>query len=229
MRTHISRQTRRASNRARRARRRSAAAPRQPRRNPATLIDEWADLEWKIRWQQKARDKEAMTWKTPWQKDTLKLYSDQPKHQATALFLLRTEVIGLNAWLASIRVPGISPECECGWRAQTVKHVLTMCPLCSNARAELAQRLGSEVDINIIKARECAGNCKVVCPTRHLATIQYGKGNRRGEGGGRRTCPHFDSLKKRRKAIRSGGSTGLKRKHKHTERNRLPIREAHGG
>ena len=50
------------------------------------------------------------------------------KAETTALFLLRTEVIGLNAWLASINVPEILPRCECGWTRQTVHHILFQCP-----------------------------------------------------------------------------------------------------
>lgn len=80
----------------------------------------------------------------PWKKDTVNLYSDMPKHQATALFLLRTEVIGLNGWLASINVPGIDARCGCGWQTQTVHHVLMLCPLYSNGRAELVRRTDSE-------------------------------------------------------------------------------------
>ena len=118
--------------------------PGQPQRRQKSAIDEWANLEWKRRWLQSARDKEAATWKTPWGQDTIALYSDLPKHQATALFLLRTEVIGLNGWLASINVPGIDAKCDCGWRTQTVRHVLMMCPLHSNARADLVRRTDSE-------------------------------------------------------------------------------------
>jgi hypothetical protein len=130
-----------------RRRRRQGArnrTPGQPQRKEKSTIDEWADLEWKRRWLQTARNKEAATWKTPWGKDTVALYSDLPKHQATALFLLRTEVIGLNGWLASINVPGIDARCDCGWGTQTVRHVLTMCPLHSNARTDLVRRTESE-------------------------------------------------------------------------------------
>jgi len=37
-------------------------------------------------------------------------------------------VIGLRAWLASIKVPDTSPECECGWRTQTIEHIFNFCP-----------------------------------------------------------------------------------------------------
>jgi hypothetical protein len=80
----------------------------------------------------------------PWEQSTLKLYSDMPKHQASALFLLRTEVIGLNGWLASINVPGIDASCECGWATQTVQHVLTLCPLYTTGREDLVRRTGTE-------------------------------------------------------------------------------------
>src|SRR6266513_2342526 len=84
------------------------------------------------------------TWKTPWEQSTLKLYSDMPKHQASALFLLRTEVIGLNGWLTSINVPGIDTKCGCGWTTQTVQHVLAFCPLYTAGRADLVRRTGTE-------------------------------------------------------------------------------------
>jgi hypothetical protein len=84
------------------------------------------------------------------------LYSNEPKHQATALFLLRTEVIGLNAWLASIHVPNITPECGCGWQAQTVEHVLTTCPLYSDSRAELIRRINCEEGRKMLARPESA-------------------------------------------------------------------------
>ena len=80
----------------------------------------------------------------PWEQSTLKLYSDMPKHQASALFLLRTEVIGLNGWLASINVPGVDASCACGWATQTVQHVLTLCPLYTAGREHLVRRTGTE-------------------------------------------------------------------------------------
>jgi hypothetical protein len=49
------------------------------------------------------------------------------KAEATALFLIRTKVIGLNAWLTAVQVPGVFPACPCGWHAQTVRHVLLYC------------------------------------------------------------------------------------------------------
>ncbi len=117
--------------------------PGQPQK-VKTAIDEWADLEWERRWRQKARKGKATIWRTPWKQNTMKLYSDMPKHQATALFLLRTEVIGLNGWLASISVPGIKPECSCGWPTQSVHHVLMMCPLYTASREQLVSRTDSE-------------------------------------------------------------------------------------
>ena len=132
------------SRRRTRAQRRPAVrAPERPHRERST-IDKWADLEWKRRWLQAARKKRAATWQTPWKRNPVTLYSDMPKHQATALFLLRTEVIGLNGWLASINVPGIEAGCGCGWSTQTVHHVLIMCPLYTDRRADLVRRTESE-------------------------------------------------------------------------------------
>ena len=85
----------------------------QHRWKAVTYISMWADLEWKRHWERVRRSKgrKAATWHTPWTQQVLKLYEGLKKHEATMLFLLRTEVIGLNAWLASINVPGVLPRC----------------------------------------------------------------------------------------------------------------------
>src|SRR5947207_15854565 len=129
----------------RRARRPRAnrAPPGRPQKEKSA-IDEWAELEWQRRWRLQARNRKATTWKTPWTQSTLKLYSDMPQHQASALFLLRTEVLGLNGWLAAINVPGIDERCACGWHKQTVQHVLMFCPLHTASRAQLVIIAGHE-------------------------------------------------------------------------------------
>ena len=50
----------------------------------------------------------------------MELYDGLMKAEATALFLLWTEVIRLNIWLLLVFIPDILPRCECGWRAQIV-------------------------------------------------------------------------------------------------------------
>ena len=155
----------------------------QQRRKPTTNIDDWANLEWRRRWLQAARDSEAITWQTPWKQDLLELYLDLPKHQATALFLLRTEVIGLNAWLASIRVPDISPECECGWQEQNVQHVLLLCPKYSSTRSELISRAGCEDLRKMLsqpESAQAAARWLVQQATGNTETVRLSKADGRG-------------------------------------------------
>jgi hypothetical protein len=94
---------------------------RQSQNSKLTLMNAWANHEWKKRWVRTADGSTAATWNTPWV-SPLTLYDNLPKHQTTTLMLLRTEVIGLTAWPASIRVPDILPRCDCGW------HMCTDCP-----------------------------------------------------------------------------------------------------
>jgi hypothetical protein len=67
---------------------------------------------------------------------------------------MRTEVIGLNAWLAAVQVPNVLPACPCGWRAQTVQHILLHCP--RHSRADLIAKYGTERINEILKRPECA-------------------------------------------------------------------------
>jgi hypothetical protein len=80
------------------------------RNGQCTLSEAWLKAKWKERWTNAANGKTATIWNTP---SPLKLYDNLPKHCATALMLLRTEVIGLNAWLASVGVLDILPRCDC--------------------------------------------------------------------------------------------------------------------
>ena len=112
--------------------------------------------EWKIRWSRAARNQGAVTWTTPWKEAPWRLYEGLKKHQATALMLLRTEVIGLNAWLAKIRVPNILPRCTCGWHAQTVKHILISCPTYSAERMELQLETHTVDFYRLLSYGECA-------------------------------------------------------------------------
>jgi hypothetical protein len=82
-----------------------------------TTLEEELQKAWKQKWSRSATRRQRRppaVWTTPWEQDSRKLYADLSKAQATALFLMRTEVIGLKAWLASIGVPEVNPLCECG-------------------------------------------------------------------------------------------------------------------
>jgi hypothetical protein len=100
----------------------------QKHRKATTILAKWAELEWQRQWQTKAKGKRATTWQTPWTNQTVTLYKGLSKAESTALFLMRVEIIGLNAWLASVQVPDVLPRCTCGWQAQTVRHILLHCP-----------------------------------------------------------------------------------------------------
>ena len=107
---------------------------------PLKTLDRWTNLKWERRWTHKIGQQKATTWKTVWTLQAHQLYEGLHKHEATALFLLRTEVLGLNAWLASVGVPGVDKRCPCGWSAQTVRHILLFCPTHTDSRALYFQR-----------------------------------------------------------------------------------------
>ena len=89
-----------------------------------------------------AKAQRATTWNTPWTTATLPLYKGQLKAKSTAAFLLWTEVLGLNAWLASIHVPQITPYCMCRWPTQIICHVLLFYNH-HTARDQLLARVGT--------------------------------------------------------------------------------------
>ena len=126
--------------------------------NDSACIRDWGRQAWQRKWQAIALENRAWSrariWRTPWEQDTRKLYAGLSKAEATALFLMRTEVIGLNAWLASVQVPNITPHCPCGWHAQTVRHVLLHCP--RHNRVGLVRACNTENWDEILTRPECA-------------------------------------------------------------------------
>jgi len=147
-----------ANHRRRRPAREPHATQPSQTHNEKALIAKWMDLAWHQRWTNEDRRHNsrhrAMIWNTPWSQDTRMLYAGLSKAEATALLLMRTEVIGLNAWLASVQVPGVSASCACGWHAQTVRHVLLHCPL--HDRRDLLARCGTERFEDILMRPDCA-------------------------------------------------------------------------
>ncbi|KAI0999773.1 hypothetical protein K3495_g8425 [Podosphaera aphanis] len=136
---------------------------------PKKSIGKWIKLEWQRRWSRYKGKRSAETWKTPWHRKTLKLYEGLKKHEATAVMLLRTEVIGLNSWLASIRVPGISPRCTCGEWAQTVKHILCYCGEHSALRSEMFRRAGTSSFQRLLQTpRGCHAAARMLISTGRL-------------------------------------------------------------
>lgn len=121
--------------------------PTPLKKKESTLIKQWAELEWRRRWLRAAHGKRASTWHTPWATPVAQLYHGLTKAEATALFLLRTEIIGLNGWLASVGVPEVLPRCTCGWPVQTVQHILLHCP--SYNRTSLT-RAGDETAVTML-------------------------------------------------------------------------------
>ena len=112
------------------------------RRAQRSLLREWLDIKWAKHWKAQGRNKPGTTWSEAWQRRPGRLYDGLTKPQATALFLLRTEAIGLNKWLATRRVPGIDKSCPCGFREQSVYHVIFRCP--RHDMIAIRQRLRAE-------------------------------------------------------------------------------------
>jgi hypothetical protein len=110
-----------------------------------TEIDAHFAKQWETRWRTTANavPRRATTWKSEWQQQPLSLYEGLQKHEATALFLLRAEVLGLNDWLARIGVPDVLLGCQCGAARQTLTHILAFCRDQIEPRIRLLDRAGT--------------------------------------------------------------------------------------
>ena len=89
--------------------------------------------QWELKWETYRRRIEEANQtpaqRTPISKLTLKIREGLQKAESSLATQIRTERIGLKAYLHSRKVPGVeSPKCKCEWARQTAKHVLLFCP-----------------------------------------------------------------------------------------------------
>jgi hypothetical protein len=83
---------------------------------------------WKDRWEKSDKGRAIATYYSQPTAEALELYRGRTKPFSSILVQLRTEKIGLNAFLKNARVPGIEALCECQEEKETVEHFLFKCP-----------------------------------------------------------------------------------------------------
>ncbi len=125
------------------------------------------------------------------------LYDDLTKAEATALFLLRTQVLGVKAWLASIGVPDVDPQCECGLSAESLKHLLGFCRNKTWQRIRLVERTGTQ-DLEALVTRAGKSESRSTVAPRPGCPRAVQEWRRRSRGRTWRAGCHFSSLCKRK-------------------------------
>jgi hypothetical protein len=110
-------------------------------------------------WNRKIRELTTQGWEQQWTKylqsippakrrlpalldksrDRTKLHQGFSKSMSALITQIRTEKIGLNAFLTTMKVPGYTATCDCGWGQQTAKHIILYCPQYQTQRNKLFQ------------------------------------------------------------------------------------------
>ncbi|TQS38855.1 hypothetical protein Golomagni_00630 [Golovinomyces magnicellulatus] len=157
------------------AKQRSTSGYRRRHRRPSTSLTPPLAVNkrmmeiWKRRWMSLKGNNIAATWKTTWEQSTLSLSDGLKKFESTALMLLRSEIIGLNAWLSLIKVPGISPQCTSGEPYQTVKHILFFCLEHQSLRAQMLVTTGTDNYDQVLQTKKgCHAAVKMLIDTGRL-------------------------------------------------------------
>jgi ribonuclease HI len=93
-----------------------------------TWINQEAERKWARDWATETRGRKSYEYNTIPGRKALAPHKEASKSLSSIITQLRTGKIGLNAYLHSRKVPGIqSPSCTCGYRLQSIEHVLLFC------------------------------------------------------------------------------------------------------
>lgn len=123
--------------------------------------DWWLQEQWERKWDQERKRREQAqprqekpaAWTTPRGGAGLSLHMGWTRPQSTMATLIRTEHIGLRAYLTRRRVTGVTPECSSGYRAQTVKHILILCHEKQQGRERMIREAGTSNWKDLVNTR----------------------------------------------------------------------------
>ena len=93
-----------------------------------TWINKHVAEQWAADWANETKGRKSYEYTPIPGKKALEPHREASKSLSSIITQLRTGKIGLNAYLHSRKVPGIdSPNCGCGYRLQSIEHVLLYC------------------------------------------------------------------------------------------------------
>jgi hypothetical protein len=110
------------------------------------IVRQWGLARWEERW---TDYQQTVPIKTPAQTgpigpQRLHIHQSLAKAESSILTQIRTEKIGLAAFLYRQKVPNVaSASCSCGWLQQTPKHIAMFCPDRQEHRQRLFQEAGT--------------------------------------------------------------------------------------
>ena len=85
----------------------------------------------------------------------IQIHQNLSRAQSSIATQVRSEHIGLNAYLYRRNVPGVGkPCCQCGYPSQNIKHMVMSCPRWAKGRGELLRKLTTrsfEAMVNNVK------------------------------------------------------------------------------
>jgi hypothetical protein len=117
------------------------------------IVHETIAKEWKRRWEKgledanRRRGRAVVPADAPPNIKRLELHEKLRKEESSLLIQMRTEKIGLRAFLFERKVPEVmTPACECGNGYETALHVAAYCRKETSARRELPFAMHSERD-----------------------------------------------------------------------------------
>jgi len=127
---------------------------RTGRRGTNDWLESWHRKLWRERWEKAGRGKTEPTWCTLWETWGKQLFDGLTRPECTIATLLRTEVIGLNAFLVRVGVPNVQPACPCRAARQTPKRVVVSCPNHSQGRPERQLEAGTTDYVELLTTQQ---------------------------------------------------------------------------
>jgi hypothetical protein len=91
-------------------------------------LEAYYAIKWRKRWASGTKGRAIARYRPYPMRQALEIYKGRAKPMTSILILLRTEKIGLRAFLHGMKVPAVdNPQCDCGQREETVQHFLLEC------------------------------------------------------------------------------------------------------
>ena len=136
-------------------------------------LEAYYAIKWRKRWVLGKKGRTIARYRPYPMRKALEIYKERAKPITSILVLLRTEKIGLRAFLYSMKVPSIeNPQCVCGQQEETVRHFLLECTQWDRQREILGSFKNKDLK-EILESREGSRRAtEFVLQTKRLEQFQ---------------------------------------------------------
>jgi hypothetical protein len=152
-----------------------AQRPSQLGSQDSSQRDNWLEREWEKQFTKLARRRRHPVWKPHHKTLGKELRAGLNRSESSIVTQLRTGNIGLREYLATRKVPEITPNCSCGFPKETIPHFLLYCTKRQGRAAMMLQTNTQDLEVLLCEIQPIQAVARWIFREGLLPQFQFAK------------------------------------------------------